>query len=295
MMTAKMNDDKHIPGFVAAEGQPRQESLDITRISGEHCSEVSDAVSIEEPLEIRVDGASFDEFPLAITMRTPGHDHELVAGFLFGEGIVGSIDDILGIEHCRPPSADRGIHNNIRATLRDDLEFAPPNLERHFYTTSSCGVCGKTSIEAVLGTRHASIPASIKISSAQLQALPAGLRSKQDEFSSTGGVHAAGVFDSSGEVIRAREDVGRHNALDKLIGSILLGGQLPLHSHGLVLSGRASFELVQKAVIAGIGIIAAIGSPSSLAIELARDSGVTLAGFVSDRGFNIYTHPEKII
>ena len=128
-----------------------------------------------------------------------------------------------------------------------------------------------------------------------MQALPSGLRSKLDEFSSTGGVHAAGVFDSSGEVIRAREDVGGHNALDKLIGSILLDGQLPLHSHGLVLSGRASFELVQKAVIAGIGIIAAIGSPSSLAIELARDSGVTLAGFVSDRGFNIYTHPEKII
>ena len=286
-----MNIDK---GFVARESQPRQETLAITRVSSMGSVLDSDAITIEEPLEIRLAVPGLDEFPLAITMRTPGNDNELALGFLYTEGIIRSLDDLVTVEHCRPPAANEGIHNSIRVELETGVAFDPTLLKRHFYTTSSCGVCGKTSIEAVMNNSEIKVPQSLMLTTEQLQRLPILLRDQQSEFSATGGIHASGLIGPTGNLLRVREDVGRHNAMDKLIGSLLLDNDLPLGANGMVLSGRASFELVQKAAIAGAQIIVAIGPPSSLAVALAEETEITLAGFVRNNQFNLYSHAHRL-
>lgn len=227
-------------------------------------------------------------------MRTPGNDAELAAGFLFTEGIVRSADDIERIGPCGPPAAN-GLVNVVRVDLAETVAVDLDRLERHFYTSSSCGVCGKSSLEAVaVQGRYDIHEAEFKLSTERLSRLPAGLRAQQAAFEATGGLHASGFFDASGEVTQVREDVGRHNALDKLIGQSLMQGELPLSMYGIVLSGRASFELLQKAMMAGVPMVIAVGAPSSLAVELAREFGMTLGGFVKADHFNLYSRPDRV-
>ena len=255
----------------------------------------SDVVTIEEPLEIRLshhDGNARVEQSISITMRTPGNDAELAVGFLAGEGIVATADDVRLVEPCGPPSPDKGIRNVVRVELADTVAVDPGGLLRHFYTTSSCGVCGKASLDAVRVQVPPRDAKPFSISAPALRRLPAALRGRQTEFARTGGLHATASFDAEGNILRVREDIGRHNAFDKLAGSYL--AEEGLAGHGILLSGRASFELLQKAAVAGTPLVASIGPPSSLAIELAEDQGITLAGFLKADRFNIYTHPERI-
>lgn len=275
-----------------------------TRSSGEHFTEV---LAIEEPLEIRVsfarDGKRTHR-PISITMRTPDHDAELAAGFLFTEGIVTSRDQIDGIRHCAPKLAKgRGSlgfetphgSNTIRVDLAAGVDIDLERLERHFYTSSSCGVCGKSSIEALrTGVRELQTN-GMSISRDIILSLPDRLRAAQDAFEQTGGLHASALFRPNGEIDTTREDVGRHNALDKVIGAKFLSGEVPLRDSILLVSGRASFELVQKALMAGISIMAAVGAPSSLAVELAAEYGMTLVGFVRDGRFNVYCGEQRIV
>ena len=287
--------DRLQTGFLATDSQRRREGVDVIRRNDDRADSTSDLLSVEEPLEIRLVSPDIDEMTLAITMRTPGQDHELALGFLFSEGIIHSLDQVSGIEHCRPPSPDKGFHNSLCVALAKGTPFSPEQLSRHIYTSSSCGVCGKTSIESVMNASVREIPATLNLAGSQLTRLPSFLRQQQQEFAQTGGIHAAGLIESDGSLSRVREDVGRHNAVDKLIGSLLLENALPLHQRGLMLSGRTGFELVQKAAIAGIELVAGIGPPSTLARELAEETGITLCGFVRDSGFNIYSHPHRIV
>ncbi len=250
-----------------------------------------DDLAVEEPLEIQLGymrkGWRVHK-SVSITMRTPGHDPELAAGFLFAEGIIGAATNI---ERIHSPES-----NVVRIDLQADITVDLRGLERHFYATSSCGVCGKASIAALRMSTRPSVRTSGPAFSAEaIHRLPETLRETQEVFDKTGGLHAAGLFDTRGMLLCRREDVGRHNAVDKLIGEQLLTNQIPRCADSLLLvSGRASFELMQKALAAGIPILAAVGAPSSLAVELARESGATLLGFVRDGRFNIYTHPERI-
>ena len=253
---------------------------------------IDDFVSVEEPLEIRLVYGPITarlEQSISVTMRTPGNDHELSQGFLLGEGIVQTASDIVGIEHCGQPSPDKGIPNVVRVELSESAQFNPDVLLRHTFTTSSCGICGKTSLEAVNTIVPAYDVVSFAVSGTHLKALPERLLKRQTEFVRTGGLHASASFDEEGQITRLREDVGRHNALDKLIGSYLHSGISALRQQGLLLSGRASFELVQKAAVAGIPLVASIGPPSSLAIELASSHDVTLVGFLKHDRFNVYS------
>ena len=234
----------------------------------------SDQVAVEEPLEIRVDGE-----PLAVTMRTPGHDEELALGFLFGEGLIGE-------PHVAGPPADLA-GNAIE--VRGPLRRSP--AERRFYTTSSCGVCGKGALEEV-AVHAAPAPAGPRVSRELLASLPERLR--QPAFARSGGLHATGLFDSSGELLLAREDVGRHNAMDKVVGRALLDGLLPLAGRLLCVSGRLSFELVQKAAVAGAPVLVGVGAPTSLAVELAEAQGLTLGGFARHGSLNVYTGAERV-
>ena len=233
-----------------------------------------DEVAVEEPLEIRVDGR-----PLAITMRTPGHDEELAAGFLVGEGLLD------GPPSFRPDPELAANRVDVAGPLRRD-----PGARR-FYTTSSCGVCGKGALEEV-AVHAPSLPDGPSVARALLAALPDRLR--QPAFEATGGLHATGLFDAAGALLLVREDVGRHNAMDKVVGRALLDGLLPLHGRVLCVSGRLSFELVQKAAVAGAPILVGVGAPTSLAIELAEDRGLTLGGFARAGRINLYTHPERV-
>jgi FdhD protein len=236
-----------------------------------------DLLAVEEPLEIRL-----GERNVAITMRTPGNDEELAAGFLFTEGILRDRSDVSGISLW-----DR---NRVTVALKDESHVDLGRLERNFYVSSSCGVCGKASIQAVEAIGCPALSRNTpQITGELIHALPEKLRSNQLVFDRTGGLHAAGLFDTSGTLLSTREDVGRHNAVDKLIGAAFLKGGVPLDDHVLMVSGRASFELVQKALMAGIAAMAAVGAPSSLAVELALRYGMTLIGFVRDRKFNIYS------
>ena len=275
-------------------------ALRITRHRGEGVSETTkDAVAVEEPLEIRVSwsdgtGPRRSE-PLAVTMRTPGEDFELAAGFLHGEGIVREAADLLEITYCRGTSGEPQALNVVEARLRPGVPFDPEAMRRNVYTTSSCGVCGKASLEAVSAIGCAPIDGEgLRIEPDLLAELPDRLLEGQDAFARTGGLHAAGLFDESGEPLLVREDVGRHNAVDKVIGSALLGRRLPASRCTLVVSGRASFEVVQKAVAAGVPVLVAVGAPSSLAVDLAERFGQTLVGFAREGGFNVYTSPERI-
>jgi FdhD protein len=250
--------------------------------NGEHeC--VTDEVAIEEPLEIRIDGSA-----IATTMRTPGNDEELVAGFLLSEAIVRSRGDLRAIS----ASAENVIDIQLAATAK----FTPTTTQHFGTITSSCGLCGKTSIEFI---RQQFPPIdfandSARISETFLLELPAKLRAAQGNFARTGGIHAAGIFDLNGKAVVVREDIGRHNAVDKAIGRALLDSLLPLHEHVLVVSGRSSLEIVQKALAARIPIVAAVSAPSSLAVNFARECGQTLIGFLRPPTFNVYSHIERI-
>lgn len=265
-------------------------------------SQFQDEIAVEEPLEIRVVFAQ-QQKTVSITMRTPGNDLALAAGFLFSEGILRNPQQIKKISHCGPKNIGTGSSNIVKIELQDGVKLNLQRLERHFYTSSSCGVCGKTSLEALktqLPADHNSQPSAdqlrtvLNISSEIIMSLPNQLRTKQNLFDKTGGLHASALFDKNGCFQFVAEDVGRHNALDKLLGYFFLKNQLPLEHSILFLSGRASFELVQKAAMAGIKIIAAIGAPSSLAISLARETHTTLLGFVGEHKFNIYCGSERI-
>ena len=266
----------------------------VRRFNGAESERVVDSVAAEEPLAISVKYWQKDApatANLAVTMRTPGNDTELATGFLFTEGIIASGKDVISVTH---PKADN--ENIVLVSLAENATPALNLLERNFYTTSSCGVCGKASIEAVRTACNITesfdklrIPASI------IYDLPGLLRRQQEVFENTGGLHGCALFDTSAKLLYSREDVGRHNALDKLIGTAFNAGLLPLDKHILLLSGRASFELVQKAVTAGIKIVAAVGAPSSLAVEMAEEWGMTLVGFLRDGRFNIYSGAERIV
>ena len=267
----------------------RQVSIDAMR--DERLVARDDLVVVEEPLEIRVAGAG-DEGPgtsLSVTMRTPGQDIELAVGFLHGEGIVRSREDVAGSRIC-------GLDGNIvRIQLAAGVEFDAAKLQRHFYMTSSCGVCGNSSLAAVERMlRSPQVDASLKVSSALIESLSERARAGQNVFRETGGLHASCLFDADGKLLDVREDVGRHNALDKLVGAPLLAGDVPLSHCVLFLSGRASFELIQKAAAAGIPVVAAVGAPSSLAIDLAQRTGILLVGFLRGHSFNVYSHRERL-
>lgn len=257
-----------------------------------------DALAVEEPLEIRV---GFDSDvrrvhkAISITMRTPGDDESLAVGFLFTEGIIKSRDQIASVQHCGKPSPDKGIRNTIRVELSDGVDVDLKRLERHFYTTSSCGVCGKSSIEALQTGATKITNVGPTVSAEIIHELPASGIASQSTFEKTGGLHASVLFDPAGKIEALAEDVGRHNALDKVIGKKFRSGEVPLSNNILLVSGRASFELVQKALMAGIPIMAAVGAPSSLAVELARECGMTLIGFVRDGRFNIYSGEQRVI
>lgn len=250
-----------------------------------------DTIAVEEPMELRVDGAT-----LTVTMRTPGHDFDLAAGFLVAEGVVHRAEDIASIRYCAGADASgKNSYNVVDVALGPGIAPPPSSAGRRFTVSSACGVCGKDSIEAVHTRSSFEATAStIRVAPRLLAGLPERLREHQAVFDRTGGVHAAGLFTADGEVSWVREDVGRHNAVDKAIGAAMLAGALPLSEAVLVVSSRASFELVQKAVMAGIGMLVAVSAPSSLAIDLAQAHGVTLAGFVRGGSFNLYSHPERV-
>ena len=248
-------------------------------------------------MEIRVgfgDDGQRNHKAISITMRTPGDDESLAVGFLFTEGIINSKEQIDAVQHCGQPSPDKGIRNTIRVDLAEGVDIDLKRLERHFYTTSSCGVCGKSSIEA-LQTGAAKLGTKGPLVSAEtIHRLPESGIASQSTFEKTGGLHASVIFNANGEIDAVAEDVGRHNALDKVIGKKLMSGEVPLSSSIVLVSGRASFELVQKSLMAGIPIMAAVGAPSSLAVELAREFGMTLIGFVRDGRFNIYSGEHRV-
>lgn len=250
-----------------------------------------DSLAVEEPLELRVDGK-----PLAVTMRTPGHDVELAHGFLHTEGVIGSVDDIRDARYCDSRDDEgRNTYNVLDVGLAPGVPPPVTGVERNFYTTSSCGVCGKASLDAVrLKTRYSPADDEVQIRYDVLAELPDVLRTQQQVFDRTGGLHAAGLFTPAGELLVVREDVGRHNAVDKVIGWALLDHRIPARGLILIVSGRASFELAQKAVMAGIPVLGAVSAPSSLAVDLADESGLTLAGFIRNGSLNAYTHPTRI-
>jgi FdhD protein len=250
-----------------------------------------DTLVAEEPLEIRVAGRS-----MAVTMRTPGDDFDLVAGFAWTEGLLAKPDDLAGLRYCAgADESGRNTYNVIDLVLAADAPTPSADAARAFYTTSSCGVCGKASIDAVTVRSAFELHGdAVQITRAVLSALPARLREAQRVFESTGGLHAAGLFTPDGELLLLREDVGRHNAVDKVIGSALRSGLLPLRGNVLMVSGRASFELVQKAYLAGIPMLAAVSAPSTLAVEFAESVGMTLVGFLRGTSMNVYTGAERI-
>jgi len=261
----------------------------------------NDQLAIEAPLEIRVRGQA-----VSVSMRTPlaanagqnnesasQNDAELAAGFLLGEGVIQSIDDLHAIEPCAQPNTAQGDGNVLNVFLKPHVEFDTQKLTRHVFASSSCGVCGKATIDALFH-QFEPVTTNCLVRADDLLALPEALRQHQAAFTQTGGLHAAALYTTTGEHICTREDIGRHNAADKVIGAALLQDQLPLDQHVLMLSGRAPFEIIQKAISASIPIIAAIGAPSTLAVELADEFGVTLIGFLRDKRFNIYSHAHRV-
>ena len=252
-----------------------------------------DELATEEPLEIRLAGGGVRR-TVALTMRTPGADAELAAGFLFGEGIVRERDEIRGIAAGDPEAADPRARGNVVTVDLGDRPLPDlGGLERHFFATSACGVCGRAGLEA-LRVRAAPLPPGPSVAPATLLALPRALAAAQGVFAATGGLHAAALFDAAGELQALREDVGRHNALDKLVGWALLAGRLPLAAGVVLVSGRASFEILQKTLAAGVPVVCAVSAPSSLAVELAQSFGVTLVGFLRGDRFNVYSAPERV-
>jgi FdhD protein len=254
----------------------------------------SDLLATEEPMEVRVVSGGVRK-TVAVTMRTPGNDFELAAGFLHGEGVVASPDDVRRMSYCVDADVDEEQRYNIvNVELRGDLGYDPAPLERHFYTTSACGVCGKASLEQLELRGCPVIPPGPAVSAEVIRSLPVKLREAQGLFEETGGLHAAGLFDAKGGLVAVREDVGRHNAVDKLVGWALLEGRLPLHDHVVLVSGRSSFEILQKCLAAAAPVVCSVSAPSSLAADLARRFGITLVGFLRAERFNVYSGSERV-
>ena len=251
-----------------------------------------DQLATEEPLEIRL---TLPQQTIAVTMRTPGEDFDLAAGFLYSEGVIKNREDIAKISYCIDREIDGEQQQNIvNVTLNSELNPNLKTLERHFFTTSACGVCGKVSIESLQIKGFSAIPLGLEVSTEIIYSLPDKLNTAQRVFKSTGGLHAVGLFDTQGKLLKLREDVGRHNALDKLIGSEFLSGQLPLNNFIVMVSGRSSFEILQKCITVGVPIVCAVSAPSSLAVEIAKEFNITLVGFLRGRKFNIYSGMERI-
>ena len=269
----------------------------VQRMNGSAGSQDRDLLAVEEPLEIRLGYGTAEERrskSLTVTMRTPGSDIELAAGFLFAEGLVQHPGDIAIIQHCGPPAGPLRLRNVVRVELKSAVDVDSTRLERNFLSTSSCGICGKASLKALSLLPHTRLPDGFVVSASSIHHLPEKLRQAQTVFDRTGGLHAAALFDRDGRLHDLREDIGRHNAVDKLIGRQFLDGLVPLSDRLICVSGRAGYELVQKAIAAGIPILAAVGAPSSLAVDLARDANMTLLGFVRDSRFNIYSAQHRI-
>ena len=253
-----------------------------------------DSLATEEPMEIRLVSGGARQ-TVAVTMRTPGADFELAAGFLYGEGIVSSPEDVKKISYCVDPDLDaEQQYNIVNVELRGDRDYDLRSLERHFYTTSACGVCGKASLEQLELRGCPVIPSGPEVSAEVVYSLPEKLREAQGLFEATGGLHAAALFDAEGELVALREDVGRHNATDKLVGWALLEGRLPLSGQIVMVSGRSSFEILQKCLTAGVPIVCAVSAPSSLAVDVARQFNITLIGFLRGTRFNVYSGYERI-
>ncbi len=276
----------------------KQKQIKIFRVENDDVVSTDDVVATEEPLEIRIRfGPEGDRKTrsLSVTMRTPGNDFELAAGFLISEGIISKPADIIGQTHVGPVPAGQPHANTVEIELNPSVQFELQKLQRHFYTTSSCGICGKASLDAIRADHVSPLGSNARIAKRVIHSLPAALREHQSVFDQTGGLHAAGLATLDGKILASREDIGRHNAVDKLIGSQLLVGSFPLPNKVLILSGRASFELMQKSLLASIPIVVAVGAPSSLAVELANDFKLTLVGFTSAKRFNIYSGRSRIV
>src|SRR3989440_7336079 len=269
--------------------------VDVTHWREREQEQREDALSVEEPFEVRIDHRS-----LAVIMRTPGNDRELAMGFLYTEGVIAQPGDVLAIEDDTDAEG-LPLTNVVNVILhqqgrQEDCQLPQPAaFERHFAVSASCGLCGKNSIADLMICTPPIEMDDLRVAASTLYELPACLRTAQSVFTHTGGLHAAGLFSSSGELLLLREDVGRHNAVDKLIGHGLLHGTFPYPEHILMVSGRTSFEIIQKALLARIPCIAAISAPSSLAVELAEQAGITLIGFLRDHSMNVYTHPRRIV
>ena len=260
----------------------------LTRYRDQRSDTVDDDVTVEEPLEIRLHGEA-----MAVVMRTPGNDFELVAGFLLTEGVIGSAQDLGAISHCgsgTPPNEE----NVVDVRLADGVEFDMGQLKRNLYASSSCGVCGKANIDSIR-LQAPPLDANFEVSTKVLYALDESLRGAQSVFERTGSLHAAGLFDVAGKLLVLREDIGRHNAVDKVVGSFLVADGEPPRESILMVSGRSSFEIIQKALMAGIPMVTAVSAPSSLAVDLALETDMTLVGFLRGRGFNIYAGEKRII
>ncbi|MFF7729557.1 formate dehydrogenase accessory sulfurtransferase FdhD [Streptomyces sp. NPDC008001] len=266
----------------------------VIRIRDGAVSARPDTLVTEEPMEIRLNGK-----PLAVTMRTPGDDFALAAGFLVSEGVLGRADEVANIVYCAGATEDgSNTYNVVDVRLAPGVPVPDITLERNVYTTSSCGLCGKASLDAVRTTARYPLsdgPEPMRLTPALLASLPGRLREAQRVFDRTGGLHAAALFSADGELLDVREDVGRHNAVDKLVGRALQQGLLPLAGAVLLVSGRASFELAQKAVMAGIPVLAAVSAPSSLAVDLAAETGLTLVGFLRGASMNVYAGEQRIV
>ncbi len=267
--------------------------VNVTHWQGDEQQQREDFLTVEEPFEVRINHRS-----LAVIMRTPGHDRELAMGFLFTEGVVTHPDEIATIED-ELDSDGLPLANVVNVVLRNQnhqeaIQSQPVAFERHFAVSASCGLCGKNSIDDLMTSTPPLEPDTLRFSVATLYELASRLRSKQAVFRHTGGLHASGLFTHNGELLLSREDVGRHNAVDKIIGHGLLNGMYPYRERILMVSGRTSFEIIQKALLVRIPCIVAISAPSSLAVELADKSGITLVGFLRDSSMNVYTHPERI-
>lgn len=279
------------------DSKPRRGSKTKTRMRVVRDGEARprrDVLATEEPMEIRLLAGDARQ-TVAVTMRTPGADFELAAGFLYGEGIISSREEILKISYCVDPEMDaEQQYNIVNVELREGREYDLRPLERHFYTTSACGVCGKASLEQLELRGCPVIPPGPEVTAEVIYSLPDKLRESQGLFEETGGLHAAALFDEGGNLAALREDVGRHNATDKLIGWALLEGKLPLKDHIVMVSGRSSFEILQKCLTAGTPIVCAVSAPSSLAVDVAREFGMTLVGFLRGERFNVYAGFERI-
>lgn len=267
--------------------QGADSSLDVTRWAGGLDSVEQDAVAVEEPMEIRLNGES-----ISVTMRSPGHDLELAVGFLYTEGIIGSQQDLLDVSHEKDNSHPH-LCNIVQVATRDAIDLKARGWQRNFVSSSSCGLCGKATI-ASLKNHAPPIEDSLQVRAETLYGLPRKLRAQQQAFESTGGIHAAGLFRADGELVAVREDIGRHNAVDKLVGASLLAGELPLKETILMVSGRSSFEIVQKALVARIPLLAGVSAASSLAVSLAEESGMSLIGFLRDETMNIYAGAHRV-